>query len=164
MKIIAVILLFSFNLSQAKIYKCKQTNGITNYSEKPCPESQKTENIKNFKQLAEEDASTSEKKSKLRFGVPFYPGAVITSNEITQGDDKSKAIRDISFNSYADPKKVLGFYQNHPAIKSCEKNEMADNYICKFTKTEKISSGDVFIDSVKKKGKIEVVMWFGYFK
>lgn len=164
MKTIAVILLFSFNLAHAKIYKCKQTNGTTNYSETPCPKSQKSEQIQNFKQVEEGGKSSDEGKSIMKFGVPFYPGAVITSNDTMDSSESNKGIRDISYDLYVDPEIVLNFYRSHSAIKKCEKNDMADNYMCKFNKTDKVSGGDLFIDSIKKKGKIEVYMSYFYFK
>lgn len=155
------LVLFS-TMANAGIYKCKQGDGSIKYVDKPCSVGDKTERIKTLNQ-PKSDSSTAASSSH-NSDVPFFSGATVIGDDEMESGTKGKFIRDIEYKVNAEPKDVLAFYRDNPAIKACEKNDTADNHICKLAKYKSISGGDIFVDDKKKKGTARVYMSYFYKK
>ena len=96
--------------------------------------------------------------------VPPFPSSEITFSEEMDSINPDILMKQVELSSTAAPEDILEFYQKSEFVDSCEKNDMADNYICKLKTHDVIKSGYVFIDDHQKKGKTNIFMDYFYYK
>ena len=96
--------------------------------------------------------------------VPPFPDSEIIFSEEMDSSNPDILMKQVELSSTAASEDILDFYKKCEFVDSCEKNDMADNYICKLKTHDVIKSGYVFIDDHQKKGKTNIFMDYFYYK
>lgn len=93
--------------------------------------------------------------------IPVFSLVKINFNEVDPSSDPEVMMRQFEYTSSASAEVLLKLYRSSEHIKSCEYNDLADNYMCQLVKLGKVFSGHVFIPSNSNHG--EVVIFADYF-
>lgn len=93
--------------------------------------------------------------------IPVHQMVKMNFNDADSSSKPEVMWRQFEYTSSATPEELLKFYRASKHVKSCDYNDMADNYMCKLAKHNEVSSGYVFIPSQSKNG--EVVILADYF-
>ena len=95
--------------------------------------------------------------AEQNFEIPILSLVKMNYNDVDPSSDPEVMMRQFEYISSASPEELLKFYRASEYIKSCDYNDMADNYICQLTKHGKVSSGYVFIPSKSKQGHVKIL-------
>ena len=79
--------------------------------------------------------------------IPVHQLVSVKYNDTMQSSDPEVMMRQFEYMSSATPDALLQFYRDSAFVKSCEKNDMADNFMCALAEHGKVHTGHVFIST-----------------
>lgn len=94
--------------------------------------------------------------------IPVHHLVSVKYNDAMQSSDPEVMMRQFEYMSSATPDALLQFYRNSAFVESCEKNDMADNFMCALAEHGKVRTGHVFISTKTTGDQTEVFADYFY--
>ena len=94
--------------------------------------------------------------------IPVHQLVSVKYNDTMKSSNPEVMMRQFEYMSSATPDALLRFYRDSAFVESCEKNDMADNYMCVLAEHGKVHTGHVFISTKTTDDQTEVFADYFY--